>query len=175
MATRGRKPKYSRELLPQIEQWLNEGAINKDICEKLNINQDTFYQWLKRYPELVEVIARAKAVANDKVVNALYKRALGYEYEEVTTEIQQVGDKQVKQVKKVKKHVPSDTHACSIWLYNRDRENWKSRYEITGKDGGPVQVQNNNIDLSALTDEELEVISKIAERPNAGSDTKGKG
>jgi len=75
-----------------------------------------------------------------EVENALLKRALGFEYEEVTTEIEDVptgktGEdgkpifKQRKHIKKTTKLVPPDTAAAFIWLKNRKPQQWRDKRE----------------------------------------------
>lgn len=70
--------------------------------------------------------------------NALLKRALGYDYEEVVTEVEDVPTgkvdpngqpvmKQRKHVRKTKKHVPGDTLAMMYWLKNRRPDKWRDK------------------------------------------------
>jgi hypothetical protein len=40
----------------------------------------------------------------------------------------------------VKKHVPPDVAAAFIWLKNRRPAEWKDRHEVTGKDGGAIEM-----------------------------------
>lgn len=60
--------------------------------------------------------------------NALLKRALGYDYEETTTDIQETTDgQQRKHIRKVKKHVPGDVLAMMYWLKNRRPDKWRDK------------------------------------------------
>lgn len=172
------KSKYNPDNLLLIGRWVRNGATNKEICDKLGINQNTFYTWIKKYGEFREVLKRTKEIVDTEVEAALFKRALGYDYEEETTTegIDKYGNP-ISTTTKYKKHMAPDTGAGIFWLKNRDRENWRDKinHELTGKDGGPVQHLNGDIDISRLTDEELTILEKCLNRPDAGSDTKGKG
>lgn len=65
-----------------------------------------------------------------QVENALLKRALGFDYEEVTTEIVNLPDgTQRKHIKKVTKMVVPDTVAAIFWLKNRKPMQWRDRPE----------------------------------------------
>jgi len=59
-----------------------------------------------------------------EIENALYRRATGYEYEEVKTYIKLEGGREVKYTEKTKKHLPPDVAACFILLKNKDKGNW---------------------------------------------------
>ena len=137
------KCKYTDDFPLLAEGMARRGMIDATIAEKLGISVDTFYQYLKRYPEFSESLKRGKAPVDIQVENALLKRALGFDYEEVTTEYTDAsntgknGDNvntkagTVKIVRKTKKHVVPEVNAIKYWLDNRLRELWKSRTDAT--------------------------------------------
>ena len=97
--------------------------------------------WKIKFPAFSDAIKRGKAPVDIEVENALLKRALGFEYEEVTTEIEDVptgktGEdgkpifKQRKHIKKTTKMVPPDTAAAFIWLKNRKPHQWREKREV---------------------------------------------
>ena len=47
----------------------------------------------------------------------------------------------------------------------------KQKMEHTGKDGGPIKTAASPVDLSDLTDDELDVLERIAARRQPGADT----
>lgn len=87
----------------------------------MGIAERTFTTWKSRFSAIRSALKKGKAPVDYEVENALLKRALGYDYEEVTTEINSDGKKHVK---KVKKHVPADVTAQIYWLKNRRRGVW---------------------------------------------------
>ena len=122
---------------------------DKQIAEsKIGINEATFCRWKNDFPQMVQALKRGKAPVDIKVENALLKRALGYEYEETTTEIEDIPTnktdgngntiyKQKKHIKKTKRFIPPDTVAMIFWLKNRKPEQWKDKREqvVSTKDG----------------------------------------
>jgi hypothetical protein len=62
----------------------------------------------------------------EKVERALLKRALGFEYTEVRTDVENG------RITKTKKYAEPDVRAALTWLYNRDPERWKLRPEPDG-------------------------------------------
>src|SRR5690606_25674624 len=74
-----------------------------------------------------------KEVVDIEVENALLKRALGYEYEEVKTLIEEVDGKKKKKIEKTIKHVPADVSAAIFWLRNRKGLVWSNRDAVETK------------------------------------------
>ena len=108
----------------------------------MGVTVKTFYEWQARFEQFREAVKRGKAPVDIQVENALLKRALGYEYEEVCTEIYDLPDgTQRKHIKKTKKFVPSDTMAAIYWLNNRKPDLWRNRKATDPEQGGGEQVK----------------------------------
>ena len=69
--------------LDKITEWVKEGCTKKAIAKNLGVPEGTFYAYLKKHSELCEAFKRAQVVPNEKVENALFKRACGYQWTEV--------------------------------------------------------------------------------------------
>lgn len=123
----------TKEGLLKIEGWARDGLTNEQIAKNIGINPDTLYTWMKRFPEIAETLKNGKEVVDREVENALLKRALGYEYEEVKTLIEEVDGKKKKKVEKTTKHVPADVSAGIFWLRNRKGLVWSNRDAIETK------------------------------------------
>lgn len=96
----------------------------------MGINVSTLYKYQNEHNEIVEALKRGKAPVDNDVENMLLKRAMGYEYEEVTTEVYDMPDgTQRKHIKKTKKQVVPDTTAQIFWLKNRRPDLWRDRHE----------------------------------------------
>jgi len=141
-----RKTKYEDDFPLLAEGYAREGMIDKDIAAKLGISKDTFYQYIKKYPEFSDSLKRGKAPVDIEVENALLKRARGYEYEETTVEYEAAkkGEKaSPKKIKKVTRQVAPDTTAEIFWLKNRKPKKWrdKQNVELSGEDGEPIKIE----------------------------------
>jgi hypothetical protein len=90
----------------------------------VGINVATLYKWINQYSEIGNALKKGKRPVDMEVENALLKRALGYDWEEETTEIYSDGRKHVK---KIKRHVPPDPTAMIFWLKNRKPKQWRDR------------------------------------------------
>ena len=110
--------------LLRLTAWARDGLTHEQIAHNCGITTGTLYEWKKKYPEIAEALKKGKAWADTQVENALYKRAVGYEFEEVTYE-------DGKPVKRVTKHVSPDVTAQIFWLKNRRPDLWRDRRDNT--------------------------------------------
>lgn len=116
-----------------LQAWARNGFTDEQIATKIDVSTSTLYDWKKKYPEISEALKRGKEVVDTEVENALLKRALGYEYEEMTTE--RVWDAESEShmmavTKRVIKHVAPDVTAAIFWLKNRKPKDWRDKKEI---------------------------------------------
>lgn len=142
----GRPPKYRKEFTAMAYQLALLGATDNQIAEALNITVSTLYEWKKKYKGLSEALRQGKIQADGKVAAALYKRATGFKYDEVTYERIEVGElpealegepgeeaaikQPVYRKRVVTKYVSPDTGAAMGWLKNRQKELWRDKQEI---------------------------------------------
>ena len=125
------KGKYQEWLTPDglllLEGWARDGLTDEQIAANIGINPATLYKWIDRFGEIGKAIKKGKAPVDFQVENALLKRAMGYDYEEVITEVYDNGKKHVR---KVKKHMPGDVTAMIFWLKNRKSAQWRDKPEV---------------------------------------------
>ena len=139
----GRKGLYDEWLtddgLMQIQGWARDGLTDEQIVHNMGIGLRTFYEWQEKFPQFAQAIKKGKAPVDIQVENALLKRALGYDYEEAITEIEEMGEgRQKKQVRKVKKHMPPDVTAQIFWLKNRRPGRWRDKIEAAPEQGSEL-------------------------------------
>lgn len=132
----GRKSKYHTHVEPrlkEIEAWARDGLTDEQIAKNLGVAYSTFRKYKDEYPAFSSALKKGKEVVDIEVENALLKRALGYEYEEVKTLIEEVDGKRKKKIEKTVKHVPADVSAAIFWLRNRKGFVWSNRDAIEAK------------------------------------------
>lgn len=125
------KGKYEYWLTPEgllkLEGWAREGLTDEQIARNMGISRSTLNQWKEKYSDISDTLKRGKEVVDLQVENALLKRALGYEYEEVSEKYKS-GTLTEKKV--TKKQVVPDTTAQIFWLKNRRPDKWKDKQDI---------------------------------------------
>lgn len=155
MAGRGRPKmdvslydKYVRGKEEIIKSDCRNGADNKGIAARLGISLATLKRVRKEHPEIEDLLKEGKDEADFKVESALFKRAIGYDVEETTTEVKvgEDGSAQTTVVKKTKKHISGDTTAQIFWLKNRKPDAWRDKQDVNIQNDEWTQA------LKSLTD-----------------------
>jgi hypothetical protein len=135
----GRPTAYRKEYNEQARKLCLLGYTDKELSEFFGIRESTLNNWKKSKAGFLESIKAGKDVADANVADSLYQRAMGYEHAE--DKIFQHEGKPL--IVATVKHYPPDTQAASLFLRNRQPDKWRDKQDIehTGKNGGPVQIQ----------------------------------
>jgi len=131
------KAKY-REWLTEdglllLTAWARDGLTDEQIAAKCGCSVRSLYAWKAARPEIAEALRRGKEPVDIEVENSLLRRAMGYDYEEVTRERAfdpETGRAQMVEVKRVRRHMPPDVTAQIFWLKNRRPDLWRDRREV---------------------------------------------
>lgn len=128
MAKGGRQSAFRKEYCELARNYAELGATDKKLAEYFNVSEKTLNTWKEKYPEFLQPLKEGKAVADAKVVQALYNRATGYSHPDTkfATHEGKITDRE-----EYVKHYPPDTTACIFWLKNRQREKWTDRSEVS--------------------------------------------
>jgi hypothetical protein len=163
----GRPSLYNKKLGKMVFMLSLAGCTDQQMSDALDVALSTFNNWKNEHPEFLAQIRKGKEQANAKVAKAMYKRANGIRYEEVTHETDIVTDtdedgnktqREVpKSVKRVTKFIPPDVSAGKFWLVNKQPEVWRDKTE--------VDTKNQNINMSVEpTPEEAQKIKDMLDK-----------
>ena len=131
-----------KENLAKLSDWGKRGLSFEEIALRMGIGVSTLYNWRKRYAEIEEALNKGREVADVKVENALFKRAVGFTTEEVTEQLDKSGELVVTKV--VHKVVEPNVSAQLFWLKNRRPDLWGEK-EYVG-DGKIEVVLGDGVD-----------------------------
>lgn len=134
----GRHDKYSDLVKPRLEEvkeWAKSGATNAEISAALGISQSTFDRYMASFEDFKGTVNEGRMAGVPVVKAALFKLAVGYDYDE--KEINQTTDEngELKQtIKILKKKRHPDLNACIIYLRNydpdyRDKDQWEIKFK----------------------------------------------
>lgn len=141
----GRKSKYETVVKPNlelIEGWLLNGITEREIARRLRIAHSTFQAYKRQFPDFSDRLKKGRELADIRVENALFRAAVGFEYEEISTEYAENKDsKSSKKVVKTKRFVPGNVTAQIFWLKNRRPDKWRDRKEIDTNLSTPEDIQ----------------------------------
>jgi hypothetical protein len=141
------KKKYDTHVKPFLEvirAWKRRGVTDKEICEKLQISQESFYLYKREHAEFSDILMFGLDHAVALMENAHFKSGIGFEYEEVKVIVEPTGEfdengKEIsrRKIEKTKKLFPGNITAQIHFLKNRASKDWHDRKEVelTGKDG----------------------------------------
>lgn len=133
----GRHGKYEewldKDSLLKVQGWARDGLSDEQIAHNIGINKGTLCVWKNRFPEFADAIKKGKEVVDREVENAMLKRALGYEYDEVTQEPvtdKDTGITEMRVTKVVTKQIAPDVTAQIFWLKNRKPEEFRDKRDV---------------------------------------------
>jgi hypothetical protein len=140
----GRPSTYSETIADEIVRRMIEGENMTKICEGGGMpSRATVYGWFDRHPEFYARCARAREALADHLVD----------------KIEQMADNAtLKNIEKVKLKI-----SVAQWRAMKVAPRMygdRMRAEITGENGGPVQVQALTIDARALMPEHREALKQ---------------
>ena len=125
--TVGRPSAYETIIEPrlkEVQKWAEEGATDKDIARALGLNPGSFSRIKSQNSGFRDFLKKAHEIPVKEIKRALYKRAIGYSYEETST----VTEEESGVVTKVKttkstKYMAPDPASAMILLKHWDKEN----------------------------------------------------
>lgn len=125
--------KYYRKEFPELaERYIKEGLSLPEIAAKLGLTLEQLKDRARVHPDFAAALLLpfGGEPLNDKVEEALLRRALGYQSREVYSE--EIVDAETGETtrllkrKTVVKTVPPDVRAALLWLQNRRPGTWNS-------------------------------------------------
>jgi len=108
------KSKYETHVadrLDVIKGWCRDGIIEEEIAKRLGVSYSSLNKYKNEHSELFNALKEGKEVADYRVENALYEKALN-----------------------------GDTTAMIFWLKNRRPEQWREKQEIAHSGGIDIVV-----------------------------------
>lgn len=136
---RGRPSSYHKEYNLAVEYMARAGMTDKQISEKLEINEQTLNNWKKAHPDFFESLKRGKESIDDQVESALLRRALGFVNPNAVKIFMPAGASEPVYAP-YDEYYPPDIMACIYWLNNRRPGKWKRNPESGDDDDNRLEV-----------------------------------
>ena len=135
----GRKSKYHPDMHLIVEGLAREGLSEKQIAKAIGVSEQTLNIYKNKYPEFLQSLRAGQAPVDIAVENALLKKCLGYDYDEVIEVERYIGNgRTTLDIKKITRHVPGDVTAQKFWLVNRRRKKWSDKVAV--EHGGDITI-----------------------------------
>lgn len=130
-----RPSKYKTDFAEKAAKLCALGATDAQLADFFEVSVSTINLWKVQHKEFSESIKVPKVEADERVEQSLYRRALGYEHDEVDI---RVIDHEVV-ITPIRKYYPPDSTAMIFWLKNRRPVEWRDKQEI--EHAGNVTVE----------------------------------
>lgn len=160
---------YSEKYHPAWARSLSRrGLTHEEVAREMGISEPTLRKWQREHAEFFSAIKETKSEADSQVEASLFRRAVGYEIEEVRVVGQpEAGGTKTLRVEKVKKQVPPDVTAMIFWLKNRRPDLWRDVQRM--EHGGRVEVGHDPYVGKLLEDPEAQrLLAELHARAVAG-------
>jgi hypothetical protein len=149
--------KWDDKFIPQATQLTMLGLTELEISKVWGIELVTLHKWKNNKPGFYEALQMGRQQALGEVAQALFKSALGYEYEEdaVSSFEGQVT------ITRVRKYAKPNPWACAKILAIKDRANWS---EVQRSETVHTNINIAKLDLSSMSAEELALFENIQKK-----------
>ena len=117
------------EKLKTIQELASKRILQKDISEVIGVSERTLIKLKKAHPRLNQAFINGDDDLKYKVFDALYQRAVGGDYEESQTIIEETKTGTKKRIVKTKKKVQPDVSAIKYLLLIKFGKEYNERRE----------------------------------------------
>ena len=105
--------------LKAISEMVSKRATQRQVAEYLGITEKTIIKLRKAHPKLNEAFQYGDEELKEKLIDAVYQRAIGFEYEETQTVIEETKTGTKKRITKYKKQSLPDITAIKYLLITK--------------------------------------------------------
>lgn len=125
----GRPTSFQPEFVEQARKLAALGATDREAAEFFDVAESTLYLWKHTQPEFSEALKVGKETADERVVQSLYRKAVGYTFDSVKYHAYEGVVIETPSVE----HVPPSDTAAIFWLKNRRPADWRDKTEVEHK------------------------------------------
>jgi len=126
----GQPTKYKSQYASQAYKLALLGATNEKLADFFEVHGDTIAEWINVQPEFSDALKEGRDLADAKVSESLYNRAIGYSHKAVKMQLDRTGKWQTMEYTE---QYPPDTLAAIFWLKNRQPDRWREKSEVLNK------------------------------------------
>ena len=110
---------HLEDKLKSISEMVSKRATQRQVAEYLGITEKTIIKLRKAHPKLNNAFQYGDEELKQKLIDAVYQRAIGFEYEETQTVIEETKTGTKKRITKFKKQSLPDIAAIKYLLITK--------------------------------------------------------
>lgn len=133
---RWEKQEILKKKLKIIKDLSSKNVSQQKIAGELGISLKTLQKLKNRHPDFAFAFKKGKSEMKENLINTIYKKAMGFEHEEVQTLVEKVGGKNKQKIVKNKKYYPPDLSSAKYLLiikFGRDYNEKKDELNLMEK------------------------------------------
>jgi len=158
---KGRPTKYREDFDEQARRLCLLGLTNEGLALFFGVDDATISRWLANYPDFCSAVKAGRILADAKVAESLYNRAIGCSHPE--TKVFNNGGEII--TYEVMKYYPPDPGAAKNWLCNRQPKLWKNQPETVAEVNYNVVPQKELDEIHAVNlEKQHELMAKVMGR-----------
>ena len=116
-----------KDKLRTIEDLVSKNVIQEKIATVLGISEKTLQKLKNKHVEFARAFAKGELDMKDNLIGAIYKKAMGFEHEEIQTLIEDQNGRSKKKIVKTKKYYPPDLNSAKYLLVVRFGRSFNDR------------------------------------------------
>lgn len=125
------------EGLVKVQEWLQIPLTDQDIAKNIGCHPKTLYGWKKRHETFGNLFKKERGVAIVELVNATYKNAKGYYYEEEVLDVK--GEK-----KTIKRWAQPNVTAQQFLIKNWSKGEYRDKWDVEVSGNLPVILKGED-------------------------------
>ena len=150
----GNTTKWNTNLIRLVYQLCLLGHTDEEVAKVMEVSIHTINNWKRTHPDFLKAMNEGKEIADGKVVEAFYKRSIGFWVDEIHVCMYRGEVIQTT----ISKYYPPDTWAANIWLKVRQRTKWG---EPQRTETMHTQLNLHKFDFSGMSIEQLRFMKEI--------------
>ena len=118
------------DMLIKIQGYARDGLSEPQIAVNIGLSPASLSRFKKKSSKIANALKQGREIADRYVENALYKNAIGFDYDETTEERKfnpLTGQFEMVVTKVVHKKVLPQNSAQIFWLKNRKPDEWRDK------------------------------------------------
>lgn len=159
------KDYITKDGLLLIEGWTRDGLDYQQIANNIGVSHGTFRNWVSMHSDIREAVKKGERPLVYEVENALINSALGFEYEETETIVEEKDGRPTTKIIRRKRRALPNLGAIAFYLKNKEPEKWrKVSVEYTEKNKADIkriekEMEKMDIEI-ALSKAQLENVEQ---------------
>lgn len=125
------------EGLVKVQEWLRIPITDYEIARNIGCNPTTLRAWKKRYETFGSLFKKERGIAIVELINATYKNAKGYYYEEEVLDIK--GEK-----KTIKRYAQPNVTAQQFLIKNWSQGEYRDKWDIEHSGNLPIIIKGED-------------------------------